>query len=242
MISSDLSKLAIILNSSNLCSDTSALDKASAICYGIESSDSYEYNIDSIEFKPDTVGGMIPTDAKDLSLRLSLSLKTNVFDSQALNDPLEKLTFDIELYGLHTNISNGESVNLYSSWHLDKHIRNEEDGNCSFSHPYYHITFGGKNMEESSFKYESALIFPSPRIPHPPMDVILGIDFILQNFIHRDKIENILMDSEYIEIISRAQLRFWRSYFLSISSIWNNSTTNIDNSFSPNLLMPSIVN
>ena len=53
------------------------------------------------------------------------------------------------------------------------------------------------------------------------MDVILGIDFILQNYFPLEKISKLLDDSRYKEIVFNSQVRLWKPYYLSMASAWN---------------------
>ncbi len=59
-------------------------------------------------------------------------------------------------------------------------------------------------------------ILSSPRIPHPPMDIILAFHFILNNFIDRKKfafVDAILNDNRYKKILNNSTKRLWEPYF-----------------------------
>lgn len=63
-------------------------------------------------------------------------------------------------------------------WHLDKHITK---GNDRYSHPVFHFQAGGK-LADISLNSPDTLYIGMPRVPHPPMDIFLVINFILANF------------------------------------------------------------
>lgn len=114
-----------------------------------------------------------------------------------------------------------------SSWHLDKHVRNENN-NSTYLHPAYHLTFGGHHMEdqqkEDSDEFGRALIIRSPRIMHPPMELILGLDFIFTHFIPKSELD-LVTHRSYIEIIENLKAKIWLPYALSIVK---NYCSNVD--------------
>ena len=79
---------------------------------------------------------------------------------------------------------------------------------------------------------------PSPRFAYPPMDAILGVDFILRNYINKDKTKNILNTPEYRLMVTKSQERLWKPYFISISSKWITDKLNINDNFNYDKLVP----
>lgn len=156
------------------------------------------------------------------------------FDNKvALTHPLAKnvdnihiytLDFKIELYKSKFN----KSEPRYSSWHLDKE-RNPQ--NCKYTHPYYHFQFGGKKLEY----LESGLgVLSSPRIPHPPMDIILSFHFIFNNFYNNRKftfVNQILCDADYLRILKNSQERIWKDYFSAFQTNNNHNDYCIEKVF-----------
>lgn len=101
------------------------------------------------------------------------------------------------------------------AWHLDREL--ETDGD--FVHPLYHFQAGGKRMEGVGC---SAVCFlSSPRLPHPPLDPILLIHFVVQNFINSGKYsskKDLLEDVTYQDAVNKARERILQPYFNSIIS------------------------
>ena len=109
-----------------------------------------------------------------------------------------------------------ETESKYFCWHLDREIN--LDG--KFIHPRYHFHAGGYLMKDILDAGGSDFVISSPRLAHPPMDVILLIHFIIQNFINkRDEADmyKITSDEEYVGILARAQNRVLDPYFATFS-------------------------
>lgn len=57
------------------------------------------------------------------------------------------------------------------------------------------MTFGGQIMENVNLG--DVLLLPAPRISYPPMDIVLGIDFILSNFVEKKVYNELRCDPQY---------------------------------------------
>lgn len=215
IIASDIFDFAELLVSHNIIQDAKSLYDASARLQSSQNVSEWKYECGNIKFSAEgAIAGSIPQQIYLVEIIFSISL-VGIFQNEGnlFSNPLTELSFDIELEGWDKN-----AELFYASWHLDKHI---ESPQCAYVHPEYHFTFGGNKLEEKGNVFGSSLILPSPRIVYPPMDVILGIDFILQNYFSRDKICKLLEESKYREIISSAQQRIWKPYYLSLANSWS---------------------
>ena len=67
--------------------------------------------------------------------------------------------------------------------------------------------------------FGNSLILDSPRIVHYPMDIILGVDFVLANFFAEQWREQ-RKDGEYINLVRDYQSFFWKSYAHTKASHW----------------------
>lgn len=158
-----------------------------------------------------------------IELENRLEVKDNL---NAEIDPLSRysLDFKISLYKSERN----QTKEYCSTWHLDKEHR---DLNFSYVHPYYHMQFGGKKHE---YLDPDMAVLGSPRIPHPPMDLILGFHFIINNFVDRkvhDYVDKILIDPRYIRILANSKKRLWEPYFNGYSTGFNHDDYTINNLF-----------
>jgi len=183
-----------------------------------EEGEFYSYSFSTINLyvpKSSLPSHSIPKEFKSVEVILSLSDEViiNKMGSNRIQDPFFKLEkFNIMLYC--------EKKHYTSSWHLDRHVSKEQEGSSSISHPIYHLTFGGYHMEnlqiDNSDEFGRALILRTPRIMHPPMELILGIDFIFNNFIPKSKID-LLSDPSYISVINELKKHFWLPFSLAIA-------------------------
>lgn len=221
IIGDDLCKLAEILNNNGVCIDVGPLDAAGQFCSKNSTEDEWSYQFNYLEFNIDKQSGTIPNDCEELKLRFSIHIIGILQeDPKYISNPLRKLNFDIEIMGVGLDYIRNECFDIDACWHLDKHIRQENDGSPKYSHPEYHLAFGGEKLKYSKDMYGSSLIMPSPRIAYPPMDAALGINFILQNYFHKERLMPILQDPTYKSIISNSQNLLFAPYAISLASRW----------------------
>lgn len=235
ILSSDLNNLGLILSETDLIDDCKQIfDASNRIHYsdGIN----WEYTCINLRFNAITekYSGSIPLNMDCFEIYFNLEICGKYVDQNTIINPLNKLLFNVDIEGYDENCEE-----IFSSLHLDRHCHNTVD---NYVHPNYHFTFGGNNLEAKGDIFKGILVLSTPRLPHPPLDLILGIDFILQNYYTVDKIRNVLDNSLYQEIISRAQYRLWRPYYSSISTKWLNTYTdyNCPSDFTHNKILPFI--
>lgn len=140
----------------------------------------------------------------------SLDVLLDVFYKETDNTdiPLSQYNFRVTVEGKNQN-------GLFkSSWHLDYDNNNVQD----FIHPHFHITWGGNKMKDLNLG--EVLLLPTPRFSYPPMDIVLGVDFILSNFVKVDIYKQIQSDSQYKAAVKNAQEKYWKPYILSLAHHW----------------------
>lgn len=134
-------------------------------------------------------------------------------------------SFQLEIQG-----TSSENKTYTCAWHLDK---NEDcAGEHKFTHPLYHFQFGGHRM--ANINLGQSLLLGSPRLPHPPMDIVLSIHFIIKNFLGRrdySRLYEMLEDEAYIEILERAQSRMFKPYFNAFKDNNNHQDFTLGNVF-----------
>ena len=141
-------------------------------------------------------------------------------------DPIRNCTFDLVITGFCDAIEGKEYINC---WHLDKDIREEDDGKHKYTHPLYHFQFGGNHLADVT-DINGILLMGAPRIPHPPMDIFLSIHFILNNYFNKNEetysfLNDFFNDTDYQDIMSNAKKRMWYPYFKALS---NDQNVNVD--------------
>jgi len=194
----------------------------------------FDYRLFNIAFKINKkIAGSQP-DMEEYEVFFNNVISTKT-DKQDNFDCITEFLFEINIEG---HISE-KMESLKSCWHLDKHIEstNGHDGTPKFTHPSYHFQFGGEFIQ-SSDKGDLGIL-ANPRIPHPPMDIFLGFNFIINNFYNRndyDFVNKLLENYDYLYILKRAQDRLWLPYFKAFDQ------TNTHNDFTVNKIFPLYIN
>lgn len=152
------------------------------------------------------------------NLEVTLDIKDEVKikrQNASVEDPLKQLVqFNIII----------NSGDFTSSWHLDRHVKQAGDGQFKHIHPIYHWTFGGYHIETEYRKkhFGAALFMRSPRLMYPPMDLILGLDFIFNHFIPSGELA-LLDDVVYKKIISDLKNYLWKPFALAFAKNYCNA-------------------
>lgn len=156
---------------------------------------------------------------ENLELYFDMKIHMDFNSFQQYKDPFSAFCFNIKIFG--NTIENPETRLVYTL-HFDKH-----DGTTSpMPHPSYHFQLGGRELKDNITEYGQALFLDSPRIMHHPMDLILGIDFILSNFFPLIW-QEIRKIPNYFDVLRKYQEQFIKPYYKSIlnhfediSNVW----------------------
>lgn len=227
-MASDLEDLAELLNSEGINPS-----KLYIVSGNLKQTKTLQYDIDpfKIEISNDNKFPKRmshPKSATDLELYFDMKINSNCESFEAYKDPFDELTFNIIVKGKNKN--NASSKLLYAI-HFDRHnTKEEKEGKKpNQAHPVYHFQFGGnrlkedENQQSTSLDFGQALFLDAPRIMHHPMELILGIDFILSNFFPSiwNNIKNI---STYKKIVKKYQKDFILPYFKSVVNHFEDSS------------------
>ncbi|WP_296057152.1 hypothetical protein [uncultured Amphritea sp.] len=214
---SDLRKFSDLIQSID---DVSVLGNSIGSLYSV--AQKFQYGDDDIIESPELVfdikkkiGGTLPADVEALTVHFSFRCEFDRSVDISENDPIKEYSFDIEIIGKTKN-----EIDPKNYWHLDKDIAPEDGGEHRFDHPLYHFQSGGYGMDKIRSTGD-ILVLSAPRIPHPPMDIFLGVHFILCNFINRKDfpfIYKLFDDIDYQDILKRARKRMFAPYFSAFSS------------------------
>ncbi len=151
------------------------------------------------------------TNIENLRLYFSIKLGTDYVKFSKNDDPFKALEFNLFAYAINKN---NKSSELVYSLHFDRHIGSTPSKEV---HPMYHFQFGGRKLKEKNIDYGQALFFDSPRIMYHPMDFILGLDFVLSNFLPTTW-DLLRKEGSYINILKKYQEYFVRPYYQSIAN------------------------
>lgn len=187
-------------------------NQISSLVGQIKKSESLDYTLKPLEFKfIDRPYCLSHTKIENLRLLFDIKVKGEYKNIPALKDPLCHLEFNICITG---NDSSNTNHDLFYSMHFDRH---QEGVNPPKEiHPTYHFQFGGRKIKDTGMDFGQALFMDTPRIMHHPMDVFLGIDFILSNFFP-EAWERLKQKGEYVNLIKKYQEYFVYPYFKTIT-------------------------
>jgi hypothetical protein len=245
---SDLMVFSSILQDNGICPDTSPIQSAINFCHTKGTDDFWYHEISNLLINSGYIyapGGTIPEakNIKNISISLSLDAKGHYFNNNKniVNplipiSPKNPYSCNIEIQAI--NQKNQQP--LYAAWHFDKDLDKKGNKSDKFIHPHYHWTFGGERLENKQVE-GNTLIFPAPRISHPPFDIILAVDYIIKHYLHKDYVDCLLEDTRYINIVKRSQLRLWKPFAIVFASHWvNMDDYSIDKEFYPKFIFPEL--
>jgi hypothetical protein len=162
-----------------------------------------------------------------MQLSIDIDLLSRLDDWGKLKDPLIKLNFKVKISGVYS----GQKYSV--GFHIDRH----EDNGSEEVHPIYHLHYSPDVGENTNLG--NVLSLDAPRIMHAPIDLILGIDFVLSNFSPStwNKLRN---EFEYIALCRRYQDSLWKPYVHAWASGWKYEFTD-KCSPSPESICPHLV-
>lgn len=198
------------------------------------SDDLWGYKIDGvvIPVETSTLKHIRPIGFSSVEVIVDLDLESQVNEWLNLNDPFTSLSFRSLLKG-----SNATTKKIhYLSFHVDRH---NESGTNEI-HPLYHLQYlqNAKIKPKDDFDHGDSLQLDIPRMMHFPMELILGVSFMMSNFCP-ELYSKLIQDRQYINLCKQYQERVWRPYINSLYNFW---TTNANQwAWSPKLNCPYLL-
>jgi hypothetical protein len=173
----------------------------------IHKSETWDIKLSDLVFRIDkSISGTLPHDIERVEVYFSHTC--------ALDESMHKsgVQDHITKYGFDLNIRAYSSSSMHQfAWHLDQNIPSTTS---KVSHPAYHFQAGGKALE--GLIPGDLVVLTAPRIAHPPMDLFLGVHFILNNFFSTKdyaRVSDLFNDVDYIDVLINSKTRMWDSYF-----------------------------
>lgn len=172
-----------------------------------------------------------PTNIYPISAYLSIDLIASSESWGNLVDPLKKLEFNIEIKGDGPNNRKHQIC-----YHIDRH----QDSISDEPHPMYHLHFGGNRMEFDQLDVGQTIFFDAPRVMFYPIDLVLGIDFVLSNFFPTYW-NQLQQESVYISLVKDYYDALVKPFAHTLASKWTTyDPASIE--WHPSLLFPQLVN
>jgi hypothetical protein len=134
---------------------------------------------------------------------------------------------------------------LVACWHIDTHVDDpaanarpsqEREDNHSL-HPLIHYQFGGRKLRPTGSNVRGVMVLDVPRVPVPPLDLNLTVDFIVTNYLGVVW-KDLRRDTRYAAPVRTSMQRIWGPYYQMVSSHFSNPSVRCATalSFHPNLL------
>jgi hypothetical protein len=185
-----------------------------------------------------------PDGVKMIDVRLEVEIDLSQIDNKKIIDPIKKLGFAV-------TVSSKNPI-AFQSWHLDKQGEPKPGAKPdAHIHPEYHVSFGGGNitkarrqeLDEDIFDqnveidFGQTLFIGTPRFMHPPMDIILGIDFILCHYVAKEYAEYFTGNPKYQRIVQTMKDALWKPYAYAFANNFckeltaDNQPLNLDSKF-----------
>tara|TARA_B100001057_G_scaffold115896_1_gene114411 strand:- start:6378 stop:7124 length:747 start_codon:yes stop_codon:yes gene_type:complete len=213
----DLTELARLINKFDVSRVFKNIDSALNVASGKlakTTGDVLSVNVAGVELiLKKKISGTIPHDLNSITIFLEVNSEFDLSKDIATQDRiLDSYCFQMEIIGIN------EDGSHFNAWHLDKDIRVQGANAPKYDHPLYHFQIGGNRLEDKPMS--GAVFVGAPRLPHPPMDIILGIHFIMKNFCSTKDypfVTKLFIDPSYQDIVDRAKKRLFSPYFKAFS-------------------------
>lgn len=156
-----------------------------------------------------------PLGFSSVDVIVNLDLESQVSEWENLNDPFTSLSFRSLLKGSNTTTRKIH----YLNFHVDRH----NGAGTNEIHPLYHLQYlqNAKNKNKDDFDHGESLQLDIPRMMHFPMELILGVSFLMSNF-NPSLYSKLIGDRQYINLCKQYQEKVWRPYINSLENFWTN--------------------
>ena len=160
------------------------------------------------------------TKMQKLDLYLNLSFEYNS-DGTKVEEKIKNYALNLHIKGIQKNNPSEHDF----GWHQDGFeemrldVKRKKKRKLQFIHPYYHFHAGGKAID--GIGPGSLMLLSSPRLPHPPMDIVLAVNFVICHFFSTQEIRfvdemGIFADDDYKQLVERSAIRLYKPYYEEI--------------------------
>ncbi len=170
------------------------------------------YSISDLTIPIETFRHIKPEGFENAEAILDITLISDFREWEKLNDPFCELSFRTTIRGVNRKQKGSHQF----GFHVDRH-----NGllNCDEIHPLYHLHYEQNPNDLDDFDYGHTMFLDTPRIIHLPLDLVLGMGYLISNFAPR-VYEKIKEDRGYIKLTTEYQNRIWKPYFQTIAGNW----------------------
>lgn len=177
---------------------------------------------EGIAFHTLTTGMSANPATKNQKLDLYLSMSFEYYSEEAeVDDIMKHYNLNLHIKGVQKNNPSNHDF----GWHQDGFeemrldVKRKKKRKLQFIHPYYHFHAGGTAIAGKG--PGSLMMLSSPRLPHPPMDIVLAVNFVICHFYstHETRFADelgIFEDEDYKQLVERAATRLYKPYYEEI--------------------------
>lgn len=159
---------------------------------------------------------------------VSVTVAANFNSWSNLVDPFYEMSFNVTIRG-----NNPTKANInYFGFHIDRHHESQVSDEI---HPIYHLQYNLNPLKKDEFDYGDALYMDAPRFLHYPVELILGLTFLIGNF-QPDNYKKLIEDRTVKKIIQDYQENIWKPYSFTMASHWGNNISDIE--WDKNIICP----
>lgn len=150
-----------------------------------------------------------------VQLQLDMSVEVNLEKWHRNEDPYSKYNFAITLFG------NLEGMEHSICWHVDRDSPESSDE----IHPLYHLQHSNGSTyhrcgETIDFNWGNSMFLDVPRIVHYPLDLFVGLSFIVTNFYKKSIMDKLQANQIYSYRINESTNKVLMPYFCAIAQKW----------------------
>jgi len=179
------------------------------------------YSIEDIKIDISADRHLKPKEISRAEAYLSINLVSDFRNWGNVKDPFCELSFNVIIKGLKPKTKDGIH---YFGFHLDRH---HESLLSDELHPVYHLQYLNNPKKNVAFDYGETLNIDSPRFLHYPMDLILGLSFLIANF-QPLNYSRLIDDREFVKLIKDSQNNIWKPYSFTMSDHWQNDGSPVE--------------
>jgi hypothetical protein len=239
VMSKELAKFLGILNDSKVVDDAGSVYSISdtlAQCRATKGLLNWGYKSGKVTLQLDTTSVVCPLPVQSLSCSLEIEVggylqagKTAIPTLDGFEWGITHMAMNMEFTGMTDPTA--EAWSQY--WHLDTHVDKPDANKPNEAHPMFHLHFGGQRMADRRQAkvncWGQMLELRGPRFAHPPMDLVLVLDFILANTSGPRWKNEFCKNKDYNSAVCNAQHRFWKPYGLTLAEFYNSGRLNEEN-------------
>jgi len=221
-MSGELEKFLRVLNASNVVDATGSIYSISDTLghyRAIKGMLNWGYKSGKVTLQLATNSVVCPERVQSLTCSLEIEVNGYVRAGKTAVPTLDDFEWGITRTSMNLEFTgmtdpNAEAWSQY--WHLDTHVDGPEANPPDEAHPMFHLHFGGQRMADrrqtKANCWGQMLELRGPRFAHPPMDLVLALDFILANTTGPRWKNEFCKDKDYTSVVCNAQHRFWKPY------------------------------